>query len=75
MEDPPGTLLGLGQGVQKPLPIRVIKEDLLPAIAPAHDMVDRPRELYAWFAWHTPEASPRSNVNTQIRGLTPASNG
>ena len=51
-------LTGLGQRLEKVLPIDVITKDILPPIPTAHDVVDRHRKLHSQLAWHWSRACP-----------------
>ena len=41
VEDPPRTMNGFVQPVDESLPVRIIANDVLPAVAPGHDVVNR----------------------------------
>jgi hypothetical protein len=45
-------LARLGQGLEKIVPIHIIQENLVPAVASAHDMVNGSGVLNSEFAWH-----------------------
>src|SRR5271157_3747731 len=41
VEDPPRTMNGFVQPVDESLPVRIIANDVLPGVAPGHDVVNR----------------------------------
>ena len=58
VEDPPRTLNGRLQPADESLPVRVIANDVLPGIAPGHDVVNRISILD--LKWTTPSADSTS---------------
>jgi hypothetical protein len=52
MRQKAGLLAGLGQGLEKILPVHVVEENWFPAIPAAHDMVDRSGIFNAQLARH-----------------------
>jgi hypothetical protein len=47
-----GLVAGLRQRLQKVLPVHVIVEDVLAAVAPAHDMIDGTGIFDSNLPWH-----------------------
>src|SRR5271157_1599339 len=41
VEDPPRTMNGFVQPVDESLPVRIVANDVLPGVAPGHDVVNR----------------------------------
>jgi len=53
-----GLLTGLGQSLEKILPIHVTSENILPAVPTAHDVINRSRIFHSQLARHA--------VNTMV---------
>ena len=47
-----GLLTGLGQGLEKILPVHGTSENILPAVPTAHDVINRPRIFHSQLARH-----------------------
>jgi hypothetical protein len=52
MHLPAGFLAGFRQSFNEILPVHVVQEDILPPIAPAHDVIQRARILHSKLSWH-----------------------
>ena len=59
-------LAGLGQGLEDILPVNVVLEDVLPTVATAHHMANRPGEPHSQPAWQRPRTS---QVPTQVKTM------
>jgi len=72
---PPGLLTSLGQRLEEIVAVHIVPEDVFPAVAPAHHMVDGPGVLDSGFSRHTVIlarlADGCKNNNAQYNGLTP----
>ena len=63
---PTGLGAGFGQGGQEQLPVSVVQEDRFPAIAPAHQMINRSRILQTKLSRHGRRMPPLTySVNPQ----------
>jgi hypothetical protein len=67
---PAGLGTSLGQSFQKPRPVAVIAEDLLPAISPIYHTINRAGKLDSQFARHAPIPG-RKGRGCQYYSLTP----
>jgi hypothetical protein len=70
-----GLLARLGQGLEEILAIHIVQENVVPAVTPAHDMVNGARVLNSELARHgltiTEIQRTVKNQNALIYGLTP----
>jgi hypothetical protein len=47
-----GFVAGFGQGFEKILPVHIIPKEVLPPVAPAHDVVNGPSIFHSHFSRH-----------------------
>ena len=75
MDSPTGLLTGFGQRLEEIVTIHLVQEDVFPAVAPAHHMVDGPGILNSDFARHAAILARLANEGkrkyAQCDGLTP----
>ncbi len=68
---PTGLLTGLAQGLEEPVPVLIVVEDLLAAVATVHQVVDGSRILHSKLARHRwQRAREGQNVNSYDRPLS-----
>ena len=61
MDLPMGFLVGFGEGFDKTLAINFVQEDVLPAVPPAHNVINRAGIFDSYFPGHEGESGRNSS--------------